>query len=511
MRHPVPGQNDVPNLADLGRIEEKDQAGRAALDHLYGRFFVFDELDQAFLLRGRVRNSHRLFQNCFLENRDIQGVQRLGARSGRGRFKFQQMKGLLAFSAHPKGGCGPALFLHLLEKFFPDRRLRGVVELQMAHLKRPAQPLLQGFQVARQRVHDDAVNRQQRDSGILHVRTEDKGGIIGLGSRRMIALPHLVPKGQGGFIPVMTVRNEKRLFLQCVAYGGQRRWRKDPPEPVADLLLAHEAHERMGLIHGSLQRGHNRSCGIGIDHEDRTGVGVARVQEAKTVLFGLREGKFVREDLSLPDFFQLDQREKSLQRLFFLVRQRVIKFVQIQRRLRILFEHALFDPVFQECGRAGVTVVRGSVVGTLLAQLNPNDVVFMAAVITILRLWIDHIIRRTDRLAQILNLVGVITHALERMQNSHRNSFRVGFCSTIPLHVKSVNRTVRIGKDARFFFCRPDLLFRGVNPFQIRQQQTSFRTLDDQNSESLRIQISACGRHRLCENIHRTLNFVQLR
>ena len=217
---------------------------------------------------------------------------------------------------------------------------------------------------------------------------------------------------------MVAVGDEDGLGGHQPADGGVRLLIGHDPEPVFDPQVIGR-HQRRAIAQTGLDRALDFLGGVGIEAEDGTEIETGRVVEGQAVGLGAGEGLFVGVDLALADRLEANPRQESLARVLFAVDFEGL-VVDIERRVVVLAENPLAQPVLEEPGGPRVAVDRAAVARLIAVELQADDVVRAGLVEPVLQGRVDHVVRRRNHVGQGADACDVVTDTAKGMHVRHR-------------------------------------------------------------------------------------------
>ncbi len=206
-----------------------------------------------------------------------------------------------------------------------------------------------------------------------------------------------------------------------------------PDSSLIDLHIGHRPHamddaqvidrlQRRPAGDGPLQQVLGFALRVGIEAKDLAQVGLAGPREQQPVLLGAGHRFFVRVDLPFAEPLQPHAGHDAAAREGV---SGVIELlvIDVDGRVRLGEQHAFAAPVLEELGRAAVAVVRLVVARLLAVEDQPDDVGRMLLVELVLQLGADHVVRRSNDVAQRADVPQVVTQSAEGLDVGHGFSY----------------------------------------------------------------------------------------
>ena len=327
--------------------------------------------------------------------------------------------------------------LHSLQHFLPGLSFGlGRIESEFNHVESLFEIGQELLHIEAVEITDDTVGCQDDQAALLNV---GKGHHLILGCR--IAVFFAVTQARG--VAVVSVRDDTALIthhvhdLPYVVFGG------DGKETMSHILLIDEADERLGVdgfFHdrlGDLPR-------VFIEHEDQTEIRRRGLLQIEPVDHRFAQKLFVRLDDGA-EFFEFAQRDETMP-LVSDSGQLKILHIRVDGLGRVLFQHAIVDPIGQiGCG-PGILVILAVIRGIRFAFDNTHKIVGIFLIELLLLIGADYIVRRSHTIADIPHNARIKPKCFERL-NLHiylsRSVFRFSiFGSYRPTEVEHRCQTI---------------------------------------------------------------------
>ena len=199
------------------------------------------------------------------------------------------------------------------------------------------------------------------------------------------------------------------LLITAASVTGHMRW-TTPRWSVASIGVC-AANALFQQVLGVVRR-------VGVQAKDLAQVRLRGPREQQPVLLGAGHRLFVRVDVALAEPLQPAAAHEPAARVLAAgVAEDLV--IDVDGRLRLLGQHAFLPPVLEEARGARVAVVLVVVARLLAVELQADEVGRVLLVELVLKLGVDHVIRRADDVRQRADVLEVVANAAEGLDVGH--------------------------------------------------------------------------------------------
>ena len=266
------------------------------------------------------------------------------------------------------------------------------------------------------------MRRQDQETRVAHPHEHHQAVLRRVVVTRRLALRRdLVAVLERGLVAVMAVRDEDRLRGHHAADGGVRLLVGHDPEFVFDAEVVGR-HQRRPIAQAGLDLAMDLLVGVGIEPEHRTEVESGRMIKCQPVSLRTRERLLVGIDLPLSDRLQANPGHEPLAGMGDPVDFKRL-MINVKRRVIVLPQDALAQPVAQEPGGPLVAGFHPIVAGLVSVELEPDDVKGTRRVEAFLQGAVDHVVGRRHHVGQGADAGDIITDSAKGTHIGHRIRF----------------------------------------------------------------------------------------